>query len=449
VRATIALYIGDSQRSIVLAQQALDLLPETEPIWRLSARVHTIRAHLLSGDVRQVSIDWVAEVVTSVCRSGDFLNALSSIVMLSRLQMMQGHLHQAVATCEKVIQLIPEQQVFDGIAGNAGYYFILGEILYEQNYLVESERLIARGMHLFCGMILIDARSLIVGYTTQARLQQALGEHRRALETLDAFITLARERHFVSWTIDRASALRAQIELAQGNLTAAVHWAEKSGLTTNDQDLSYLHEREYLTLVRVRIAQGRNAPKSAFLQDSLHLLDHLQQEAERVERMGSVLEILILQALALHALDEQPQAIHVLARAITLAEPEGYIRPFADEGKPMGCLLMQLQATGHGAQEYIQTLLTACDPCGSGLAELTLPVKTTYPKLHRPLIDALSERELEVLRLLARGSSNAAIAEQLVVATSTIKRHVSNIFSKLAVNNRTEAVARARELEIL
>ena len=149
---------------------------------------------------------------------------------------------------------------------------------------------------------------------------------------------------------------------------AAVHWAERSGLTTDDQDLSYLHESQYLALVRVRIAQGRNDPKSAFLPASLRLLDRLQQEAERVERMDSVLEILILRALALHALDKQQQAMHALARAVTLAEPEGYVRPFVDEGKPMGCLLTQLQATGHGAQEYIQTLLAACDPCGSGLA---------------------------------------------------------------------------------
>jgi LuxR family maltose regulon positive regulatory protein len=449
LRATIALYRGDGSRSVVLAQEALDLLPETEQIWRLSARVHTIRAHFLSGDVRQTSIDWVPEVVTSVCRSGDFLNALSSIVMLARLQMMQGRLRQAAATCERVKQLIPEQQVFEGIAGNAAHSFILGEIRYEQNDLVESERLITQGMRLTCETLLIDARSLIVGYTTQARLQQALGKHEQALETLDAFITLARERHFVSWMIDRVAALRAQIELAQGNLAAAAHWAQESGLTTDDRDLSYLHERKYVALVRVYIAQGRKDHKRDLLRGSLQLLGRLQQEAERVARMGSVLEILILRALVLDVLGEQQQAIHVLEQAVTLAKPEGYVRPFADEGKAMGCLLAQLQATGHGAQRYLQTLLAACESGDPASAELTPPVKNASPKLLQPLIDPLSERELEVLRLLAEGASNAAIAAQLVVATSTVKRHVSNIFAKLAVGNRMQAVARARELAIL
>jgi LuxR family maltose regulon positive regulatory protein len=449
LRAILALYIGDGSRSIALAQQALDLLPETEQILRLSARVHTIRAHFLSGDVRQASIDWVAEVVTSVCRSGDFLNALGSILMLARLQMMQGRLRLAAATCAKATQLTPEQQVFEGIAGNAVYYFILGEIRYEQNDLVESERLITQGMRLTRETLLIDARSLVLGYTTLARLQQILGKHGQALETLDAFITLAREHHFVTWLIDRAAALRAQIELAQGNLAAATRWAQESGLTTDDQDLPYLREREYVALLRVSIAQGRKDPESALLQGTLQLLDRLQQEAESLARMSSILEFLILRALLLDVLGEQQQAIPILEQAVTLAEPEGYVRPFADEGKAMGRLLTQLQARGHSAQRYLQTLLAACRPVDQASAELTLPPKKGSPRLTQPLIDPLSERELEVLHLLAEGASNAAIAEQLVIATSTVKRHMSNIFAKLAVNNRVQAVARARELAIL
>jgi LuxR family maltose regulon positive regulatory protein len=363
--------------------------------------------------------------------------------------MMQGRLRLAAATCAKATQLTPEQQVFDGIAGNAVYYFILGEIRYEQNDLVEAERLITQAMRLTRETLLIDARSLVLGYTTLARLQQALGKHGQALETLAAFITLARERHFVTWMIDRAAALRAQIELAQGNLAAATHWAQESGLTTNDQDLPYLREREYVALLRVSIAQGRKDPASAHLPGTLQLLDRLQQKAESLARMGSVLEFLILRALLLAVLGEQQQAIHVLGQAVTQAEPEGYVRPFADEGEAMRRLLAQLQATGHGSQRYLQTLLAACEPDDSAPAECSLSMTKTNPKPLQPLLDPLSARELEVLHLLAGGASNATIAEQLVVATSTIKRHVSNIFSKLAVSNRTEAVARARELEIL
>jgi LuxR family maltose regulon positive regulatory protein len=202
-------------------------------------------------------------------------------------------------------------------------------------------------------------------------------------------------------------------------------------------------------LVRVRIAQGRYGSTRGLQQESLQLLDRLQQEAETCARMGSVLEILILRALALDVLGEQQQALSVLKQAVTRAEPEGYVRVFADEGKAMERLLARLQATGYRAQGYLQTLLAACEPGSPAPAQLALPVKTVHPKPVQLLVDPLSARELEVLRLLVRGASNAAIAQQLVVATSTIKRHMSNIFSKLAVSNRTEAVARARELEIL
>jgi LuxR family maltose regulon positive regulatory protein len=443
IRATIALYIGDGLRCIALAQQTLELLPETDQVWRLSARVHTIRNHFVSGDVRETSIGWVEEVVASVCRSRDFLDALGGIIMLARLQTMQGRLRQAAATFERAMLLIPEKQVLERIAGNAVYYFLLGEIHYEWNDLVEAEHLITQGMRLTCGDLLIDARSLIAGYTILARLQRAIGEDGRALEALDAFITIARERHFVPWMINRITALRAHFELAQGNLTGAIRWAEECGLNTEDQDLSYLYEREYLTLARVRIAQGRKDSKKDFLRESLQLLVRLQQEAENCARMGSVLEILILRVLALHSLDQQQQALHVLGQAVALAQPEGYIRLFVDEGKVMGRLLMQLQATDRSAQGYLQTLLAAYE------ANDLAPVEVTHLRPLQPLIDPLSERELEILRLLAGGASNAAIAEQLIVATSTVKRHVSNILSKLAVNNRTEAVARARELQIL
>jgi len=374
---------------------------------------------------------------------------LSCIVLLARLQIMQGRLRQAAMTCEKATQLIPEQQVFEEIVGNASYYFWLGELHYEQNNLIEAERMITRGMRLIHGELLVDVRTFVVGYTTMARLQQALGEHKLALETLDAFVTLARERHFVSWVIDPVVAIRAQIELAQGNLVGAVRWTEESGLTTDAQDISYLDECRYLILARVRIAQGRNGCQGSLLQGTLQLLNRLQQEAEKVARMSSVLEILILRALLLDVLGEQQQALDVLAQAVTLAEPEGYVRLFADEGKAMGYLLKRLQATGHDAQSYLQTLLAACQSGDLASAELSLPVKKVPPKLLQPLIDPLSERELEVLRLLAEGASNAAIAEQLIVATGTVKRHMSNIFSKLAVSNRTQAVARARELAIL
>lgn len=243
--------------------------------------------------------------------------------------------------------------------------------------------------------------------------------------------------------------MRVQIELAQGNLAAAIHWAEKSGLSTGDTDLSYLREREYLALARVHIAQGRYNQNASIVREALCLLDRLLQKAESKARMHSAIEILVLCALAFQEVGHSMEALAALKRAMVLGEPEGYVRIFLDEGEAMLHLLSRLRATGHGESAYIQTLLAAGE---KHIHELSAPLfkpETPHSMSSQPLLDPLSWRELEVLHLIANGDSNYEIAEQLVVAVSTVKRHVSNIFSKLAVTNRTQAVARAREFGML
>ena len=206
---------------------------------------------------------------------------------------------------------------------------------------------------------------------------------------------------------------------------------------------------EYLTLARVRIAQGRDDPNGPYLKDALRLLERLLRDAEGKARMNSVIEILALWALASQAQGDYFGALTRLKRAVTLAEPEGYTRLFLDEGEPMLALLSKLLATGHHANVYLQTLLAASDQePGYDASPIPVPVQA-HSKPSQSLIDPLSERELEVLRLIAEGVTNSEIAEQLVVAVSTVKRHASNIFSKLAVTNRTQAVARAREIGVL
>jgi LuxR family maltose regulon positive regulatory protein len=295
----------------------------------------------------------------------------------------------------------------------------------------------------------VDAEVVTLGYTAQARLEWARGNYRKAFITLDKFELFARQRNFVPHLVARGGAVRAQIELAQGNLAAAIHWADTSGLSTSDDNLSYPREWEYLTLVRVRIAQGRDDPASNFLQDALNLLNRLLQDAKAKARMGSALEIDILRVLALDAQGDHQRAQIALERAVMLAEPEGYMRTFLDEGEPMLTLLSKLHTTGHCASNYIQTLLAAGNFRGRDQTALLFKSKKPHSSPYLPLLNPLSERELEVLHLIANGDSNYEIAEQLVVAVSTVKRHVSNIFSKLAVTNRTQAVARAREFGML
>ncbi len=205
--------------------------------------------------------------------------------------------------------------------------------------------------------------------------------------------------------------------------------------------MSYPREGEYLALARVRIAQGRDDPVSPFLQDALRLLDRLLGDAEAKARLGSVLEILVLRALALQAHGDRTSAFSTLERALLLAEPEGYIRLFVDEGEPILALLRQAYARSIVAG-YVATLLKAF-----GEQDISaLPLASARPD---SLVEPLTERECEVLRLLLEGASNREIAQRLVLSVNTVKRHVYNLCGKLGVQSRTQAIIRARDLNLL
>ncbi|HKF39286.1 MAG TPA: LuxR C-terminal-related transcriptional regulator, partial [Ktedonobacteraceae bacterium] len=255
---------------------------------------------------------------------------------------------------------------------------------------------------------------------------------------LDAFARLAQQRGFASALLTRGAAVRAQLALAQGDLAAAIRWAETSGLSARDE-LSYVRERAYLTLVRVRIAQGRAQPTGPFLSEALGLLERLGEDAEAKSRMRSALEVLLLRALALQAQGDLTEALAALVRALVLAEPEGFIRLFLDEGTPMVALLRQTQKHKIGPGVYVATLLEA-----SG--ETTATAHDPISLRSSPLLEALTRREREVLRLLMDGASNREIAQQLVLSVNTVKKHVLNICGKLGVKSRAQAIAQARTL---
>ena len=440
-RAGIALFSGDIPQAVSLAQQALELLPEAEVILRAGALATTIRAYLVSGDVTHATEHEVAAADVFIRTSDHLFATVSSMTLLARLHVLQGRLRQAAAAYAQLVQVVPRPEMLQTAFSSLFYYFGLGDLLRERNDLDAAEWHLAQGMALVKETLTVEPFVAVLGYTALARLQQARGNTREALATLDALARLAERRHFPPHLVTQGAAVRAQLELAQGNLAAAIRWADTSGLSTEDDDLRYPLEGEYLALVRVRIAEARDDPAAPFLQDALHLLDRLLLDAETKARMGSVLEILVLRALALEAQGDQTSALSTLEQPLMLAEPEGYIRLFVDEGPPMRALLHHAYTRGI-VTRYVATLLAAFGEQHTADLSLTSPRPS-------PFVEPLTEREREVLRLLLEGTSNREIAHRLVLSVNTVKRHVYNLCGKLGVQSRTQAIIRARTLNLL
>jgi LuxR family maltose regulon positive regulatory protein len=440
--SVIAVLSGDVERAVTLGCQALDLLPEMEVIPRRGALISRARTYLVSGDVTPESEQAVVATDAVIRTSDDPFAAVTSITLLARLHVLQGRLRQAAATFEHVRQVVPQSEVLHTIFSSLLYYFGLGDLLREWNDLQVADGHLVQGMALINEGLTVEPFVVVLGYTALARLQQARGETAAALATLDALEHLAQQRHFPLPLLTQIAAVRAQFELAQGHLAAAVHWADSSGLALTDVDLPYPCENEYLTLARVRLAQGRDDPAGPLLPAVLALLERLQASAEINARLSSVLEILLLRALALEAQGNRTDALATLEQALQLAAPEGYVRRFVDEGAPMLALLRLAHARSR-VPGYVATLLAAC---GEPTPPLPLPPSAPPSEV---LVLPLTEREREVLRLLLEGASNREIACRLVLSVNTVKRHVYNLCRKLGVQSRTQAIVRARTLSLL
>jgi LuxR family transcriptional regulator, maltose regulon positive regulatory protein len=242
-------------------------------------------------------------------------------------------------------------------------------------------------------------------------------------------------------------ALQARVWIAQGRLGEALGWVREQGLSVAD-DLSYLREFEHITLARMLLARYQDERAEDSIHQATRLLDRLLAAAEEGGRTGRVIEILVLRALAHQTLGDIPVALACLERALTLAEPEGYVRVFIDEGPPMTSLLRAAAEEGI-ARNYVRRLLAAAGETGPGSPVEQAPVEQAPVKqapVKQALIEPLSERELDVLRLLGTDLDGPAIARELTVSLNTVRTHTKNIYTKLAVTSRRAAVRRAAEL---
>jgi LuxR family maltose regulon positive regulatory protein len=275
-----------------------------------------------------------------------------------------------------------------------------------------------------------------------ARILETQGDLHGALDLLDEA-----ERLYMSDfspNVHPIAARKTRVWLAQKRLGEALDWARVQGLSVQD-DLSYVREFEHITLARVFLAQYRNDHADRSIVEAIGLLERLLTAAQEGGRMGSVIEILILQALAHQAQGDIPAALIPLQQALSLAEPEGYIRMFLDEGTPMALLLRE--ASSHGIMpDYTGKLLAAFESQEREIASAS-PIPASPAS--QSLIEPLSQRELEVLRLFKTELSGPEIARELVIALSTVRTHTKSIYNKLNVKDRRAAVKRAVELGLI
>jgi LuxR family maltose regulon positive regulatory protein len=429
-RSVCARFRGDYAAAIALSQSGLDRTLTTEIRDRGSALLFLGQAHYCAGNTdtaEQVLVDAI-QTTRAAGHGAAYLNACH---YLAQLRVLQGLLHEARAMYEQATGFAGEQET-PVQAGTE--YTGLGDLKREWNQLEAAAIDIQKGLELAEAGDFIHFLTEV--YPARVRLAMAQKDWKAA----SRFIQKAEQvavRCSTSIEIENLRAWRARLHLAQGNLAQAGQWAETKGAEIADP-YGPQQEFELLTLARVWLAQDKT-------DEAASLLERIVSVAERSGRYGRVLEAQMLQALVDQAAGNEARAVEELSRVLARAEPEGYVRLFLDEGAPMARLLHKVSTrTTTERRAYAARLLAAY---GREHPEQPVPRAKAVPG--GSPIEPLSARELEILHLMAAGCSNREIANELIIAIGTVKRHTATIFDKLDVRNRTGAVAKARQLGLL
>lgn len=441
LQAMLAVTRSEVARSRELSRQALETLPPDSP-WRTAVTFSLGTTHLDAGDIAAAERD-LAEALRLSQADGTLYVQSAAASFLAEILTRQGRLDRAMELYRQVLSWSERGIVHKGtVMAHGGL----------ANILCERDQPEAALAHLQEGAEQLEgvggAYAAFVIHSVHARVQRALGNWPGAFEALDRAIRLGQNAQ-VSMVLTQAAALRARLQLAQGDLEAAMDWAADSGLGPEDEKVGHpgWQEVEYLTLARVLSAQGRHG-------EALSLLDRLLESAQAEGRDGSAIGILAIQALADQAHGNRALARRRLGRALALAEPEGYVCTFLDEGEPMRALLedfIRVGITDHAADgvhslAYANRLLSALATPGPRPPPARVDAR---PPTSGAPGEPLSERELEILRLIDDGLTNQEIAAQLVIAVSTVKSHINSLYGKLGAHRRTQAITIAKELGLL
>ena len=430
-RAGLARLLGDGPGTIAHAQRALEVVREDDHFRRGAAAALLGLAQWANADLDAAHRQY-EEATERFQRSGHLSDVIGCAISLADIRMAQGRPHEAARIYQRGLDLATSRSG-PALRGAADMFVGLSDVARERNDLTEALARLHAAQELGeeNGLPQNPYRRRLV----EARIRQALGDGARALELL-AEADRVYTTDFAP-DVRPASAWQARACIAQGKLTEARAWARRAGLSASD-DLTYQREFEHVTLARLLVAQAIAQEGEGHAREALELLERCLAAAEHGGRWGSVLDILVVQALAHHATGNEGGALAALDRAVELAEPHESMRTFLDEGPPMTALL-RVAAKHRTSAPYVRRLL----------AESATAAAPAQAHGSQALIEPLSERELEVLRLLASDLTGPGIARELVVSLNTVRTHTKNVYAKLGVNSRRAAVSRAGELGLL
>ncbi len=461
----IATFRGHGLKSVELSRQALEHLPSDNLFFRSLLALDRSIYNVFHGDVQQAE-KTLTEVVRISQQAGNVMTLVLARAQLGEVQFLQGRPTRAIATYRQAIQFA---QSPDGTPiAIAGFLFIgLGDVLRERNELDAAEQSLKRGIALSREWMPI---SVLDGALSLARLAQSRGDVQAAQAHIAEAQRLADSTEASQWDDMLVSATAARLALQQGHLQAALNWAGQVNLLEakpekRSPQLPYqIYELQQFTLARLWLALGRQEHQTDAAQHALDILACMEPSQMHLGRLGPLTELRLLRALAYQEMDQIEPALACLRAALTHTEVEGYVRCLLDEGIPMARLVSsQLSAqrrSSSGAQfpstGYLRQLLDlfasdAQAPSSVAQAAEVQAEAAAPPARHlqAEYIEALTPRELDVLRLVATGASNQDIAQKLCISLNTVKRHVNSILSKLGITSRTQAVVHARELGLL
>lgn len=430
VRAILRLIGGDFAGGAALASEALkQLSPRNHVLRGLALWLTNLVGVLGEVDLAETTRRMV-EITEESIRTGNMLIAFMALVTKAGIELFQGRLYRVIETCHEALELV-SRATGPQLPIAAMAYCLLGEVRREWNDLDGAEADLRYALAI--ATPLSSAEFINDGFISLAMVRAARGRYDEAMATFDELRHLIWSQQLVSWDLNQMEIMRVRVLIAQGRVAEAAQWAEEYRRDRQKQSptatLALLREMEDLALARVALAQGNAGDIAALLEPIC--------AAAGAGRIRNVLEARMLQARARWALGERDAALCALEESLALAAPEGFMRVYLDEGEPMADVLAGYVAARPPSRERTHALKL-----------LAAFGRAVEPVALIPA-DILSARELDVLRLLATGHSNEAIASELVVALSTVKWHVAHIYRKLGVTSRVRAVARARELRLI